>query len=219
MANTRDEKYARLRHKMVEEQIIRRGIQDERVIAAMRKVPRHLFVPEDLRHLAYKDAPLPIGENQTISQPYIVAYMTAMLDVAPEHRVLEIGTGSGYQTAILAELAKDVYTVEIIPELYQRARRRLRALGYDNVHTRLSDGSLGWPEFAPYDRIIVTAAPTEIPQVLTDQLKEGGVMVLPVGHFDQHLYKVLKLSKNRIEMVRGPMVRFVPMTGIAEKMN
>ncbi|MDQ7054897.1 MAG: protein-L-isoaspartate(D-aspartate) O-methyltransferase [candidate division KSB1 bacterium] len=219
MANTRDEKFARLWHKMVEEQIIRRGIQDERVIAAMRKVPRHLFVPDDLRHLAYKDAPLPIGENQTISQPYIVAYMTAMLDVKCKHRVLEIGTGSGYQTAILAELAQEVYTVEIIPELYHLATQRLKRLGYTNIHTRLSDGSLGWSEHAPYDRIIVTAAPTEIPHVLTDQLKEGGVMVLPVGHFDQHLFKVLKLSKNRLDVIRGPMVRFVPMTGIAEKMN
>ena len=204
---------------MVENQIIRRGIKDERLIAAMRKVPRHLFVPPDYQHLAYKDTPLPIGEEQTISQPFIVAYMTEMLEVQPENKVLEIGTGSGYQTAILSLLAREVFTIEIVPELYQRASKTLKALGYENVHCRLGDGSLGWPEEAPFDRILITAAPSTIPEAVIKQLKVEGIMVVPVGNFDQRLIKITKKDEQTLETVQGPMVRFVPMTGIIEKLN
>ncbi len=219
MQTSQEEKYARLREKMVEIQIVGRGIQDERVIQAMKKVPRHFFVPPELHHLAYKDTPLPIGEDQTISQPYIVAYMTAMLELKPEHRVLEIGTGSGYQTAILAEIATEVYTVEIVPQLYQKAVKKLKLLGYNNIFAKCGDGSLGWPEKAPFDRIIVTAAPSTIPDHLLDQLKIEGILVLPVGDFDQRLLKIIKKGENTIETVRGPLVRFVPMTGMVEKLN
>lgn len=169
------------RQRMVEEQIFGRGVRDERVLAALRKVPRHLFVPEGFIHQAYEDHPLPIGQGQTISQPYIVAAMTEALQVEKTHRVLEIGTGSGYQTAILAELAGMVYTVEIIEELSLRARRVLDRLDYRNIRFRVGDGNYGWPEFAPYDRVMVTAAAESFPFGLTEQLSEGGRIVVPVG--------------------------------------
>ena len=163
------------RRRMVAEQLSARDITKPRVLDAMLTVPRHLFVPEPQRAEAYGDSPLPIGHDQTISQPYIVAFMTQALDIAPEHRVLEIGTGSGYQAAVLGALAKDVYTIEIVPPLAERARETLSALGYRNIQVRTGNGYLGWPEHAPYDRIMVTAAPDEVPAALLQQLKIGGL--------------------------------------------
>ena len=171
----------RRRLDMVSNQIAARGLSDARVLNAMRKVPRERFVPAHLALRAYDDAPLSIGEGQTISQPYIVAYMTEVLRVAPGHRVLEIGTGSGYQAAILAELAREVYTIEIVPALARRAREVLQSLGYSRVQVREGDGYAGWPAYAPFDRIMVTAAVEEIPQPLLDQLASNGVLVAPVG--------------------------------------
>lgn len=176
----RDE-FTQRRQRMVEEQIAARGVRDSRVLAALMRVPRHLFVPEGFVHQAYEDHPLPIGQGQTISQPYIVAVMTEALQVDKRHRVLEIGTGSGYQTAILAELAGMVYTVEIIKELSLRARQILNRLDYRNIRFRIGDGSEGWREFAPYDRVIVTAAAESIPPALIEQLQNQGRLVAPVG--------------------------------------
>jgi protein-L-isoaspartate(D-aspartate) O-methyltransferase len=166
---------------MVDTQIASRGVTDGRVLAAVRKVPRHRFVPPELIPRAYDDRPLPIGQGQTISQPFIVAYMTEALGVEPAHKVLEIGTGSGYQAAVLGELARTVYTIEIVSELAQRAASTLKMLGYHNVHVRAGDGYAGWAEQAPFDRIIVTAAPEEIPKPLIDQLGAGGRLIAPVG--------------------------------------
>src|SRR5688572_146180 len=162
-----------------------RPVSDERVLAAMRKVPRHEFVPEELRGRAYGDFPLPIGEEQTISQPFIVAYMTQALELAPSDRVLEVGTGSGYQAAVLAELVREVYTIEIVPPLARRSKAVLERLGYRNVFVREGDGYRGWKEKAPFDAIIVTCAPDAIPKPLIDQLKVGGRMVIPVGEHNQ----------------------------------
>jgi protein-L-isoaspartate(D-aspartate) O-methyltransferase len=173
--------FAQRRKRMVDEQIVARGIKDPRVVTAMLAVPRHLFVPQGVVHQAYEDYPLPIGQGQTISQPYIVAAMTEALQVDRRHKVLEIGTGSGYQTAILAELAGMVYTVELIEELSIRARQILNRLDYRNIRFRVGDGNQGWPEFAPYDRIIITAAAETIPSVLIEQLVERGRLVGPVG--------------------------------------
>ena len=196
-----------LQRKRLVDGIRLRGIRDERVLSALLKVPRHLFVPEELRDRAYVDAPLPIGEGQTISQPYIVALMTEALELDEDSRVLEIGTGSGYQAAILAEIAKEVYTVERIPALLERARRILEALGYDNIYFKLGDGTLGWEEHAPYDAIIVTAGAPEVPEPLVEQLKVGGRMVIPVGdEFSQRLLRVTKLDssgKVKIEDLGG----------------
>lgn len=171
----------RMRERMVSEQIIARGITDARVLAAMREVPRHLFVQEALARQAYMDNPLPIGEGQTISQPYMVALMSETLQVEPGMRVLEIGTGSGYQAAVLARLGAEVYTVERIPKLCDAARERLLSMGYYSIHVKLDDGTLGWPTLAPFDRILITAGGPEVPPPLVDQLAEGGRMVLPVG--------------------------------------
>ena len=173
--------YVQARRRMVEEQIAARGVRDPRVLAAMAAVPRHVFVPEGQWHHAHEDHPLPIGDGQTISQPYIVAAMTEALDVTPESKVLEIGTGSGYQTAILASLAKMVYTVEIIRDLSVRASLLLRRLDIRNVRFRVGDGHLGWPEFVPYDRVIVTAAADTLPHPLVEQIVNGGKLVVPVG--------------------------------------
>ncbi len=201
------------RKRMVEKQIIARGIKDERVIGAMLKVPRHLFIPQKYYHYAYSDSPVPIGYGQTISQPYIVALMTEELNLSSTDKVLEIGTGSGYQAAILAELAKEVYTIEIIEPLAREAEDRLKKLGYDNIKVKAGDGYLGWPEYAPFDRIIVTCAPTEIPKPLVDQLKEGGVMVIPVGSAGfQYLYRVKKVM-GEMETEKIVPVSFVPLTG------
>ncbi len=171
----------RMRERMVSEQIIARGITDARVLAAMREVPRHLFVQEALARQAYMDNPLPIGEGQTISQPYMVALMSETLRVEQGMRVLEIGTGSGYQAAVLARLGAEVYTVERIPKLCDAARERLLSMGYYSIHVKLDDGTLGWPTLAPFDRILITAGGPEVPPPLVDQLAEGGRMVLPVG--------------------------------------
>lgn len=203
----------RRRLDMVSNQIAARGLSDARVLNAMRKVPRERFVPAHLAFRAYDDAPLPIGEGQTISQPYIVAYMTEVLRVAPGHRVLEIGTGSGYQAAILAELAREVYTIEIVPALARRAREVLQSLGYSHVQVREGDGYAGWPAQAPFDRIMVTAAVEEIPQPLLDQLGSNGVLVAPVGPQQtvQQITIVEKTGRGTIER-RTISVRFVPFT-------
>lgn len=209
--NPQDPDYYQLRQKMVNEQIIARGVRTESVIKAMQKVERHLFVPEQYRNFAYSDRPLPIGEGQTISQPYIVALMTELLDLKKSDKVLEIGTGSGYQAAILAEICDSVYTIEIIPSLGKQAQALLRELGYHNIHCKIGDGYLGWPEHAPYDGIIVTCAPSKIPQPLKEQLAEGGRMVIPVGAtYTQELVLVTKTKGKLIQKSVIP-VRFVPM--------
>lgn len=199
------------RRRMVEEQLRSRDIRSARVLDAMLKVPRHLFVPEPQRAGAYGDSALPIGYGQTISQPYIVAFMTQALDLAPGHRVLEVGTGSGYQAAVLGALVKDVYTIEIVPPLAERARKTLSALGLSNIHVRTGNGYLGWPEHAPYDRIMVTAAPDEVPPVLLHQLKIGGLMAIPVGTETQEL-RILRRTVSGTETLSTLPVRFVPMT-------
>ena len=205
------EDFSRLRERMVEEQLAARDIRDARVLAAMRKVPRHLFVPPALQRSAYDDNPLPIGREQTISQPYIVAFMTQALEVKAAHKVLEIGTGSGYQAAVLGELAAHVYTIEIVGELAERATRTLRDVGYKNVHVRHGDGYAGWPEQAPFDAIMVTAAPDHVPQPLIDQLAPGGRMIIPVGTEFQELRLIQKTAKGIVERGTIP-VRFVPLT-------
>jgi protein-L-isoaspartate(D-aspartate) O-methyltransferase len=202
----------RRRQAMVETQIRDRGVADPRVLAAMTKVPRHLFVRESDIAAAYEDHPLDIGFGQTISQPYIVAFMTEALDVGPEHKVLEIGTGSGYQAAVLAELARDVYTIEIVEPLAERSRALLQELGYRNVHVRAGNGYLGWPEAAPFDRIIVTAAPDEMPPALVEQLKMDGLIAVPVGVGEQML-QVMRRTPAGLTMIKTLPVRFVPMTG------
>ena len=200
------------RRRMVDEQLRARDITSPRVLEAMRKVPRHLFVPETMRARSYDDHPLPIGLDQTISQPYIVAFMTQALELEAGHRVLEIGTGSGYQAAVLAELAGKVYTIEILAPLAERARSTLASLGYRNLEVRTGNGYLGWPEHAPYDRIMVTAAPAEVPQALVEQLKVGGLMAIPVGIFEQEL-RILRRTAGGMQTLRTLPVRFVPMTG------
>jgi protein-L-isoaspartate(D-aspartate) O-methyltransferase len=197
---------------MVDEQLRARGIRDTRVLDAMARVPRHAFVPEDQQAAAYGDHPLPIGFGQTISQPYIVAFMTEALELQPTDRVLEIGTGSGYQAAILAELAAAVYTIEIVPELAERAGATLMVQGYKQVHVRLGDGYQGWPEHAPFDKIILTAAPETMPDTLVDQLAVGGRLIAPVGPVggDQELRIVTK-AHDGVTTTRSLAVRFVPM--------
>ena len=203
------------RERMVREQIAGRGIRDPRVLAAMAKVPRHELVPEDVRAHAYEDRPLPIGFDQTISQPFVVAYMTEQLRLGGDERVLEVGTGSGYQAAVLAELAREVWSIEIVAPLGERARADLARLGYRNVHIRIGDGYRGWPEQAPFDAIIVTAAPGHVPQPLIDQLAVGGRLVLPVGGLDQELLRIQR-DADGIHEERLIDVRFVPMRGEAE---
>jgi protein-L-isoaspartate(D-aspartate) O-methyltransferase len=200
---------------MVKEQLVMRGITADRVLAAMRKVPREEFVPEELRSASYADRPLPIGFDQTISQPYIVAFMTEELRPRAEDKVLEIGTGSGYQAAILAELVADVYSIEIIEPLARMAEATLQRLGYRNVHVKAGDGYKGWPEHAPFDCVIVTCAPDHVPKPLTEQLKEGGRMIIPVGPpGSQDLYLLEKQQGELRQQAVSP-VRFVPMTGEA----
>lgn len=213
-----EEVFREERERMVKEQIKARGIDDPRLLSAMGKVPRHLFVPPEYRDSAYEDRPLPIGYGQTISQPYIVALMTHHLQLKPTDRVLEIGTGSGYQAAVLAELVKEVYTIEIIPELAREASERLKELGYENVHVKCGDGFFGWPEHAPFDAIIITCAAPEVPPRLVDQLREGGRMILPLGA--DPFYQTLTLITKRdgkLEKRRITGVVFVPMTGEIEK--
>jgi len=199
---------------MVRSQLQGRDIRDARVLAAMAKVPRHEFVPSNLREFSYTDGALPINLGQTISQPYIVAFMTQLLELRGSERILEIGTGSGYQAAVLAEIVSEVYTVEIVPELGRDAAEVLHRLGYRNIRFRIGDGYEGWPERAPFDGIIVTAAPETIPQPLIDQLKEGGRIVCPVGGLNQDLI-VLEKGASGITRRSTIPVRFVPMTGKA----
>ncbi len=208
--------FAEQRERMVEQQIERRGVRDSAVRHAMRTVPRHEFVPERYRHAAYADEPLPIGEGQTISQPYIVAYMTETLDLSPTDRVLEIGTGSGYQAAVLGELVDSVFTIEIVKPLAERAESTLAALQYENVWVKHGDGYRGWPEHAPFDAIIVTAAPDHVPQPLVDQLAVNGQLVIPVGEFSQDIL-ILTRTKEGVVTDTTIAVRFVPMTGEAER--
>lgn len=212
--------FAILRKRMVEEQLKGpgRNITDPRVLKAMEKVPRHKFVPPEFIHEAYDDHPVPIGFGQTISQPYIVAFMTEQLHLQPDDKVLEIGTGSGYQAAILAEIAKEVYTIEIIAELAKRAKTTLAELGYTNVHVRIGDGYQGWPEAAPFDAIMLTCAPDHVPPPLVDQLKDGGRMILPVtGPFGMQELILLVKQGDQLLKKRVLPVRFVPMTGEAER--
>jgi protein-L-isoaspartate(D-aspartate) O-methyltransferase len=205
--------YRAQRERMVHDQIESRGIKNAQVLRAMRETPRHLFVPPEARQFAYGDHPVPIGYGQTISQPYIVGFMTEVLDVRKEHRVLEIGTGSGYQAAILSPLAKEVHTLEIVPELAKSAAETLKRLGHANVFVREADGYRGWPEKAPFDRIILTAAPPELPQPLVDQLRPGGKLVAPVGSsvFGQEIIVVEKAADGKITKRSMLPVRFVPM--------
>lgn len=197
---------------MVDGQIEARGVKNPAVLKVLRAVPRELFVPEELRAHAYADHPLPIGYGQTISQPYIVGLMSESLGLKKEHRVLEIGTGSGYQAAVLSRLAAHVYSIEIVPELAHSAAERLKSLGFPNVTVRSGDGYRGWPEEAPFDRIILTAAPPELPQVLVDQLKPGGRLIAPVGVEEQELIVVDKSADGRTTTRTLLPVRFVPMT-------
>lgn len=213
---TEEDIYTSRRLEMVEEQIVTRGVSDSLTLKSMRKVPRHLFIPESLRKYAYYDEPLPIGEDQTISQPYIVAIMTELLQLKGGEKVLEIGTGSGYQAAILAEIAAEVYTIEIVDILCESARELLGEMGYQNIQVRCADGYQGWPEAAPFDAVIVTAAPDHIPQPLVDQLKIGGRLVLPVGDGYQELVRITR-TKSGTKRENIIPVRFVPMTGEAEK--
>jgi protein-L-isoaspartate(D-aspartate) O-methyltransferase len=208
--------YGKERSRMIEEQLVNRGIRDSLVLGAMRSVPRHLFVPEKLVPEAYADSPLPIGHEQTISQPYIVAFMTEALGLKGGEKVLEVGTGSGYQAAVLAEIVDDVYTIEIVEPLGLEAEERLKRLHYNNVHVRIGDGYRGWPEAAPFDAIIVTAAPDHIPRPLIDQLKVGGRLVVPVGDRNQELIQVTRTERGFDKKSILP-VRFVPMTGEARE--
>lgn len=208
--------YAEARSKMVQEEIVGAGVKNPRVIEAVRATPRHEFVPPNQRPMAYYDMALPIGESQTISPPFIVAYMTEQIDPQPTDRVLEIGTGSGYQAAVLSPLVKDVYTIEIVPSLGRRAREVLERLHYDNVHPKIGDGYQGWPEHAPFDKIIVTCSPEAVPQPLVDQLREGGLMVIPVGERYQQMMYLLRKENGQLVSESLRPTLFVPMTGTAE---
>jgi len=205
--------YEKLRERMVSEQIEARGVRNRQVLGVMRTLPRHLFVPPELASQAYRDHPLPIGRGQTISQPYIVALMSELLEVERTHKVLEIGTGSGYQAAVLAEMAGTVYSMEIVAPLGEQAAKLLKSLGHQNVEVKIGNGYAGWPEKAPFDRIILTAAPPEIPQALIDQLKPGGRMVAPVGDgpFGQDLVVLEKSAAGKVTRKKVLAVSFVPM--------
>jgi protein-L-isoaspartate(D-aspartate) O-methyltransferase len=208
-----EDSQAAARRRMVNEQIADRGVRDPRVLAAMREVPRHRFVPPALLSRAYDDSPLPIGYGQTISQPFIVAYMTEALQIERSHRVLEIGTGSGYQAAVLGELAEVVYTIEIVPELARSAAETLKALGYTNVGVRAGDGYAGWPEHAPFDRIMLTAAPEQIPQPLIQQLAPRGRLIAPVGGQGATQWlTILDKTTQGVTQRRTLPVQFVPFT-------
>ncbi len=205
--------FKELRDFMVKTQLIPRGIKDERVLNAMKKVPRHLFIEESMQYKSYDDMALPIGEGQTISQPYMVAVMTQLLELKGNEKVLEIGTGSGYQAAILAELAEEVYSVERVTALAIKAEERFHSLGYNNIHIKMGDGTLGWPEEAPFDRIIITAGTPKIPDPLIEQLSESGIIIAPVGErFSQQLLKVRKSKGKLLEDYHTPCV-FVPLIG------
>ncbi len=205
------DKYEKVRQRMVREQIAARGIKDQKVIQAMLDVPRHLFVPENHERMAYEDRPLPIGEGQTISQPYIVALMTETLDLNEDMSVLEIGTGSGYQAAILAEIVNEVYTIEIIESLAIKAKNTLNDLHYENISFKIGDGYKGWEEKAPFDAIIVTCAPSNIPKPLEEQLKEGGKMIIPLGGSIAQELVLIEKRKGKLIRKEVTSVRFVPM--------
>ena len=209
--------WRRLAGEMVDEEVVAAGVKNERVIRAMRDTPRHEFVPANQRQFAYFDMALPIGNGQTISPPFIVASMTEAIDPQPGDRVLEIGTGSGYQAAVLSPLVKDVYTIEIVEPLGRRAARALTRLGYKNVETRIGDGYQGWPEAAPFDKIIVTCSPEKVPQPLVDQLREGGLMVIPVGERYQQTLFLMRKSEGELQSEALRPTLFVPMTGEAEE--
>ncbi|HAH44585.1 protein-L-isoaspartate(D-aspartate) O-methyltransferase [Gimesia sp.] len=205
------------RNDMVTRYIEGEGIKNPRVLSSMRQVPRHEFVSPNLKHLAYQDLALPIGYKQTISPPYVVAYMTETIDPQPDDKVLEIGTGSGYQAAVLSALVKDVYTIEIVEGLGKQAATRLKKLDYDNVHTRIGDGYLGWPEQAPFDKIIVTCSPEKVPQPLIDQLKEGGMLLIPLGERYQQVFHLFQKEQGKLKHKRLIPTLFVPMTGRSEE--
>ena len=214
------EDFAQQREQMVETQLESRDIQSERVLEAMKKVPRHLFMPASVRQYAYVDRPVPIGKGQTISQPYIVGLMTQTVDPKPGDRALEVGTGSGYQAAVLGELVQEVYTIEIIPDLAERAEKVLAESGYDNVEVRQGDGYQGWPAKAPFDIILITAAPEEIPQPLIDQLAEGGRLVVPVGPQGEiQTLTLVTREKGEVKKSYITDVRFVPMTGEVQQLR
>ena len=213
MAYQKDDLYKTRRMEMVRSQIEARGVNNGKVLNAMRKVPRHLFVPEEEQPYAYEDRPLPIGYGQTISQPYIVAYMTSEIWPQKSDRVLEIGTGSGYQAAVLSEIVDEVYTLEIIPGLGKEAKERLAKLGYDNVHVKVSDGYYGWKEKAPFDAIIVTAAARDVPPPLIEQLDEGGRMIIPIGpKYGGQVLVLIEKRKGKIREKALLPVAFVPFT-------
>jgi protein-L-isoaspartate(D-aspartate) O-methyltransferase len=205
--------FEKQRERMVETQIRARGVKDKKVLQAIRRVPRHLFIPSDLAPYAYSDEPLPVGEGQTISQPYIVAYMTEVIALTGRERVLEVGTGTGYQTAVLAELAAEVYTVELISSLAVRAQDVLTGLGYKHIHFRIGDGGQGWPEEAPFDRIMVTAAAASMPQALREQLRDSGRLILPLGSDSQELVLVVR-QDDEFVLTRLLPVRFVPLISV-----
>ncbi len=211
------DRFVEVRDAMVREQMAARDIHDPLVLDAMREVPRHLFVPKRLEESAYRDSPLPIGHQQTISQPYIVALMTQLAQAAPGKRALDVGTGSGYQAAVLAEIVDEVYSIEILPDLAEQASKRLERLGYDNVTVRQGDGYAGWEEAAPFDVIIVAAAPSQVPEPLIEQLAPGGRLVIPVGNIHQELTYIEKHEDGSISRHAYGGVRFVPMTGEAER--
>ncbi|OGW32563.1 MAG: protein-L-isoaspartate O-methyltransferase [Nitrospirae bacterium GWC2_42_7] len=205
--------YEELREQMVITQLIPRGIKDSRVLEAMKRVPRHLFVDVSMQNSAYDDMAMPIGDGQTISQPYMVAIMTELLELSGKEKVLEIGTGSGYQAAVLAELSKDVYTIERIASLAEKSSQKFSLLGYDNIHVKTADGTLGWTEEAPFDRIIITAASPKIPDPLMEQLALDGILVIPVGsRYSQQLLKIRKTKEGMLEEYHTPCV-FVPLIG------
>jgi len=206
-----EDRYEQTRQSMVQTQLYARGIRDRTVLEAFRRVPRHLFVPASERDQAYDDFPLPIGSGQTISQPYVVAYMLQMLELKGTERALEIGTGSGYQTALLAELVKQVYTLECLPELATRAQQVLAKLGYGNIDARVGDGTAGWIEAAPFDAIIGSAAPNEVPPPLLEQLAPGGRLIMPVGDFHQRLVLISNTLEGELRRIPLLSVRFVPM--------
>jgi len=205
--------FEQARKQMVKSQIVQRGLRDKRLLAAFESVPRHLFVPEEYRYAAYDDSPLPIGFSQTISQPYIVALMTDLLELKGDECVLEIGTGSGYQAAILGRMVNEVHTVEFLPELATSADKLLKELGFDNIHVHIGDGSLGWPETAPYKGILVAAAAPRAPKTLLDQLEEGGRLILPVGGRGMQNLEVWERDGNNFKSKVKTAVAFVPLRG------
>ncbi|MEM6820892.1 MAG: protein-L-isoaspartate(D-aspartate) O-methyltransferase [Verrucomicrobiota bacterium] len=215
---SQEDTWKQLRMTMIKEQLVSRDIKDSNVLRVMGDVPRHLFLPRELQSQAYDDRPLPIGHQQTISQPYIVAFMTEQLRPESHHRILEIGTGSGYQAAVLAELVDQVFSIEIVEPLAREAKNRLARLGYQNVTVKIGDGYLGWLEEAPFDGIIVTCAPDKIPEPLIQQLKEGGRLVIPAGPSRGQILYVFAKQNDRLETLKKIPVRFVPMTGkVSEK--